>query len=73
MTATLDLYFERAAQAQAEADAAILENVRDRCLRSANAWAVMAQRVERMELQRLENEAAKSAFGNSLAVGPGDH
>jgi len=73
MTATLDLYLERAAQAQAEADAAILENVRDRCLRSANAWAVMAQRVERMELQRLENEAAKSACGNSLAIAPGDH
>lgn len=61
MSTNLDLYLERAAQAQAEADAATLDNVRDRCIRSANAWIVMAERVERMERQRVENEAAKAS------------
>jgi len=62
MSTNLDLYLERAAQAQAEADAATLDNVRDRCMRSANAWIVMAERVERMERQRVENEAAKASL-----------
>ena len=62
MSTTLDLYLERAAQAHADAAAATLENVRDRCLRSADAWAAMAERIDRMERQRVENETAKAAL-----------
>jgi hypothetical protein len=57
----LEFYLERAAQARAEAEAATLENVRDRCLRSATAWTEMAARVERTEKLRFENEAMKAA------------
>ena len=57
----LGFYLERAAQARAEADAATLENVRDRCLRSATAWTEMAERLQRTEQLRFENEAVKAA------------
>jgi hypothetical protein len=56
-----DIYLLRAAEAQADADSAALENVRDRCLRSAAAWAEMAARAERTEKMRETLEAAKAA------------
>ncbi|MDQ3245874.1 MAG: hypothetical protein M3Q52_03085 [Pseudomonadota bacterium] len=56
-----DLYSMRASEAQAEADAALLDNVRDRCLRSATAWAEMAARAERTERMRSAVETAKAA------------
>jgi hypothetical protein len=46
---------ENAAHARAEADAATLDNVRDRCLRAAAAWAAMAERQERVERARAQN------------------
>lgn len=49
---------ENAALARAEADAATLDNVRDRCLRAAAAWAAMADRQERVERARAENRPA---------------
>jgi len=58
----LNFYLDRAAKARAEADAATLENVRQRCLRSAEAWGEMAARIERGEQMRLKNEAAKAAL-----------
>ena len=39
-----ETYLARAEQARVEADAATLENVRERCLRSATAWLEMAAR-----------------------------
>lgn len=54
---TLLFYQGQAAKAQAEADAAILDNVRDRCLRSAQAWAGMADRIERTDKLRADREA----------------
>ena len=39
-----ETYLARAEQARAEADAATLENVRERCLRSETAWLEMAFR-----------------------------
>lgn len=59
MTAQLEFYIARAAQARAEADTAKLSNVRERCLRSAAAWDEMASRVHTAERQRMANEAAK--------------
>ena len=55
-----DLYLQRAADARADADKADLDNVRDRCLRAATAWDVMAERAERTERLRLAHEVAKA-------------
>jgi hypothetical protein len=60
MSAMLDLYLARADEAAAEAEAATLDNVRDRCLRSQAAWQAMAERQEWIEEQRRlrENKTA---------------
>lgn len=47
-----DMYAERAKACRAEADAATLENVRERCLRAESAWAAMATRADRTEKAR---------------------
>jgi len=47
-----ETFLARADQARAEADAATLENVRERCLRSETAWREMAARVERTDAMR---------------------
>jgi hypothetical protein len=52
-------YVEQADQALRDANAATLDNVRDRCLRSAAAWTEMARRAGRTERMRAESEAAK--------------
>lgn len=56
-----DLYQQRAAEARADADAAILDNVRDRCLRAEAAWQAMAERAARTERMRATLEAHKAA------------
>ena len=58
---TRETYLERAAEARAQAEAATLENVRERCLRSEVAWTEMAARVERTERMRAAHEADKAA------------
>ena len=64
-----ETYLARAAQARADADAATLDNVRDRCLRSEAAWAEMAARAKRTEEMRetLLAEKAKAAAAAELA------
>lgn len=47
----------RAEQAAADADAATLENVRQRCLRAEAAWRAMAERIERSEGMRADELA----------------
>lgn len=64
-----ETYLARAAEAQADADAAILDNVRDRCLRSAEAWNVMATRAERTEKMRATLQAHKAAEGADAPAG----
>ena len=56
-----ETYLARADQARAEADAATLENVRDRCLRAEAAWLEMAARAERTEKMRATQLAEKAA------------
>ena len=51
---TLEFYRGQMAKAQSEADAAVLDNVRDRCLRAKAAWAGMADRIERTDAMRAE-------------------
>lgn len=48
----LAFYLARAAQANADAEAATLDNVRDRCRRSEEAWTLLAERAQRTEKMR---------------------
>jgi hypothetical protein len=45
----LEFYLARAEQARAEAEAATLDHVRERCRRSEAAWQQLADRAERSE------------------------
>ena len=56
-----EFYLARAAEARRDAEAATLDNVRDRCRRSEAAWTEMADRAERTEKMRTRQEAAKAA------------
>ena len=70
-------YVDQAEQARRDAESATLDNVRERCLRSAAAWAEMARRASRTERMRAESEAAKrrqlveQAEAESSLVGDG--
>ena len=46
------IFAARAEAAHAEAQGAVLDNVRDRALRSEKAWAEMAERSRKMESSR---------------------
>ncbi|CAM5540497.1 hypothetical protein [Sphingobium scionense] len=54
-------YRALAAQAHADADAATLANVRDRCLRAENAWLEMARRQDLTENARARRDAVAAA------------
>ncbi len=56
-----DFYLIRAAECRAEAEAATLSNVRQRCLRAEAAWNEMAARAARTERMRARSEAEKAA------------
>lgn len=56
----LEFYRARADQARAEAEAATLTHVRDRCRRSEAAWTVLADRAERSERLRAEESKRKA-------------
>jgi hypothetical protein len=58
---TLQFYAERAAQCRREADAATLENVRQRSLDAATAWDGMAERITRTNAHREANQASREA------------
>jgi hypothetical protein len=54
-------YRALAAQAHADADAATLANVRDRCLRAEKAWLEMARRQNLTENARARRDAVAAA------------
>ena len=56
----LQFYLARVEQARAEAEAATLAHVRERCLRSEAAWMQLADRAARTEETRA-NEARRKA------------
>ena len=56
-----EFYLERAAEARATAQAATLDNVRDRWLLSEASWTEMAVRSERNETLRAKLIAEKAA------------
>jgi hypothetical protein len=62
----LAFYLARAGQARAEAEAATLERVRERCLRSEAAWIVMAERAEHSEKMKAA-EVIRRAEGGSTS------
>ncbi|CAA9487618.1 MAG: hypothetical protein AVDCRST_MAG39-550 [uncultured Sphingomonadaceae bacterium] len=64
-------YREQAARQQADADAATLDNVRDRCQRAADAWTLLAERIERADSLRAARDAedAPLAVANPQLIG----
>jgi hypothetical protein len=56
----LQFYLARAQQARAEAEAATLEHVRERCRRSEAAWTALADRAERSERMRAQEALRKA-------------
>lgn len=59
-TSNLDFFLARAEQARTEADAATLEHVRERCLRSEAAWSALADKARRSERLRAEEAVRKA-------------
>jgi hypothetical protein len=60
MSTTREFYIARADEAAAEAASATLANVRERAQRSSDAWREMADRMERVERQRVVAEQARA-------------
>jgi hypothetical protein len=68
MSVQHDFYVARASEARADAEAATLDNVRDRCLRAAAAWEAMAARAHRSDNFRAKQEAEKAAQHEADAI-----
>jgi hypothetical protein len=60
MSLTYEFYVQRAEAAQSAADQATLDNVRDRELRSANAWRTMADRQLMIEAERIKADEVRA-------------
>ncbi len=69
MSANHDFYLARAAEARADAEAAKLDNVRERSLRAEAAWTAMADRAGRSDRarERLADEKAAAAAPTPIA------
>ena len=61
MTVTSDYYVQQALRDEHEAEVSTLDNVRERCLRSAQTWRLMADRVTRAQSMRATLDAEKAA------------
>jgi hypothetical protein len=61
-----EIYLARAAEARADAEAATLDNVRERCLRSEAAWTEMALRAGRTDKMRARLAAEKAGSDMQL-------
>ena len=72
MSSQLEFYQARAAEARADAEAATLANVRDRCLRAAAAWDAMAARAHRGDTMRARQEADKRALAEAASTAPAE-
>jgi hypothetical protein len=60
LAVTIEFYRTRAKECEAAAEASGLDNVKDRYLRSAKAWAEMADKMDRTEAMR-EQQAREKA------------
>ncbi len=63
-----ETFLSRAAEARKDADEAMLDNVRDRCLRSEAAWSEMAARAERTEKMRAARDAEKAMINAASSL-----
>lgn len=77
MSQTFEFYDARANEAVAEAEAATLDNVRDRNLRAAKTWRALADQAKRIVIDRrkaedarLERRAADEAASAAGQTGP---
>lgn len=61
-----ETYLERAAEARAAAASTLLQNVRDRCLRSEAAWMEMAARAERTSSMQQSQLADKTRLAGAV-------
>jgi hypothetical protein len=59
-SSNLNFYLARVEQARAEAEAATLDHVRERCRRSEAAWTPLADRALRSERLRVEEAKRKA-------------
>jgi hypothetical protein len=59
-SSNLNFYLARVEQARAEAEAATLDHVRERCRRSEAAWVALADRAIRSERLRAEEAKRKA-------------
>ena len=66
----LENYLARAAECRAQAEAATLANVKERCLRAEEAWNGMAARVQRHEKLRADSDAAKAEANAEANAAP---
>ena len=66
-SSTLQFFLARAEQARAEAEAATLELVRERCRRSEAAWSDLADTAQRGERLRIEDQKRKAATAASVS------
>jgi hypothetical protein len=60
MSQTFDFYDARANEAVAEAQAATLDNVRDRNLRAAKTWRGLADQARKVMVDRARSEREKA-------------
>ena len=59
-SSNLNFYLARVEQARAEAEAATLDHVRERCRRSEEAWTALADRAIRSDKLRVEEAKRKA-------------
>jgi hypothetical protein len=59
-SSNLNFYLARVEQARAEAEAATLDHVRERCRRTEAAWTALADRALRSERLRIEEAKRKA-------------
>jgi hypothetical protein len=64
-SSNLQFFLARAEQARAEAEAATLDHVRERCRRSEVAWSALADKAQRGEQLRIEDQKRKAATAPS--------
>ena len=66
-SSNLQFLLDRADQARVEAEAAMLDLVRERCRRSETAWSALAEKAQRGEELRLEDQKRKAAVAASIS------
>ncbi len=61
MSQTFEFYDARAKEAAAEAKRAVLDNVKERALRSERTWRSLASQARKVATQRAKTESEKAA------------